>query len=84
MCNRLPRSLRYIVPYPIDEILELAAADPGVENLTNLELWQTVHLDEKGNSLNATRKRVGHMRLQEADVEDGMDVHAGGEVESEK
>ena len=84
ICNRLPRSFRYIVPDPIDEILDFAAADLGVENLMIFELRQTVHLDGKGDSLNAAKKRVGHMRLQEADVEDGMDVHAGGEIESER
>ena len=62
ICNRLLRSLIYVVPYPIDEILDLAAADPGVENLTNFELWQTVHLDGKGDSLDAARKRCASMK----------------------
>ena len=82
--NRLPRSLRCVVPYPIYQILDLSATDPGVQNLSNFELWQTVHLDGKGNALDAARKRVGHMWLQKADVEDWMDVHAGGKIKSER
>ena len=44
----------------------------------------TVHLDGKGNALNAARKRVGHMWLQKDDVEYWMDVHIGGEIEAER
>ena len=73
ICNRVPRSLRYVVPYPIYQILNFSTTDPGVENLANFKLRQSVHLDGKGNALNAARKRVGHMWLLEADVEDGMD-----------
>ena len=84
ICNRLPRSLRYVVSYPIYQILCFFATDPGVENLANFELGQSVHLDGKGNSLNAARKSVGHMWLEKADVEYGMDVHTRGEIESER
>ena len=84
ICNRLPTSLRYVVPYPIDQILYFSATDPGVENLANFELWKSVHLDGKGNALNAARKRVGHMWLQKADMEYWMDVHTGGEIETER
>ena len=83
ICNRLPRSIRNVVTDPIDEVLDLAAADLGVENLANFELRQTVHLDGKGNALNAAKKRVGHMGLQKADVEDWMDIHAGGKIDPE-
>ena len=82
--NRLPRSLRYAVPYPIYQILYLSTTDPGVENLANFKLRQSVHLDGEGSALKAARKRVGHMRLQKADVEDGMDVHTGGKIEPER
>ena len=67
--NRLPRSLRYVVPYPIYQILYFSTTDPGVEDLANFKLRQAVHLDRKGNALNAARKRVSHMWLQKADVE---------------
>ena len=43
-----------------------------------------VNLDGKGNALNAARKRVSHMWLQKADVEDGMDVHTGWKIEPER
>ena len=82
--NRLPRSLTYVIPYPIYQILYFPATDPGVENLANFELWQAIHLDGKGNTLNAATKRGGHMWLQEADVEYWMDVHTGGEIELER
>ena len=84
ICNRLPRSFTYIVPYPIYQILDLSATGPGVENLANFELWQPVHLDGKGNTLNAAKKRVGHMWLQKVDVEDWMDVHTGGKIKPER
>ena len=82
--NRWPRSFRYVVPYPIYQILYFATTDLGVENLANFKLRQFVHLDGKGNALNAAKKRVGHMWLQKADVEDGMDVHTGGKIEPER
>ena len=80
----LPRSFRYVVAYPIYQMLDFFATDPGVENFANFELWQTAHLDGKGNALNAARKRVGHMWLQKADAEDWMDVHTGGKIKPER
>ena len=84
ICNRLPRSLRYVVPYPIYQILYFSTTEPGVENLANFKLRQSVHLDGEGSGFKAARKRVGHMWLQKADVEDGMDVHTGGKIEPER
>ena len=84
ICNRLPRSLRYVVPYPIYQILYFSTTDPGVENLANFKLRQSVHLDGEGSALKAARKRVGHMWLEKVDVEDGMDVHSGWKIEPER
>ena len=82
--NKLPKSFSYVKPYPIYQIMYFFATDPGVEDLANFELWQAVHLDGNGNALNVARKRVGHMWLQKADVENWMDVHTGGLIKPER
>ena len=75
ICYRLPRLLRFVVTHPIDKISDLASKDLGAENLSDLELRKTVDVDGRGNVFDAAWERVGHMRLQEADVEDRVDVH---------
>ena len=72
---RLPRLLRFVVSHPIDKIPDLAAEDLGAENFSDLKLRKTVDVDGRGNLFDAAWERVGHMRLQKADVEDRVDVH---------
>lgn len=66
---------RLVVSHPIDKVVDLAPKDLGVQNLADLELRKAVHLDGRGNLLDSIGKRVRHMRFQEADVEDRMNVH---------
>ena len=80
ICHRLPRSFRNVISHPIDEILNLAPLDPGVENGPDLELGQAVHVERRRNGFDATRESIGHMWLQEADVEDRMDMHGRWET----
>ena len=82
--HRLPRSLRNIVPDPIDKVPDLPLEDLGVENFADLELREAIHVEGRGNFLDSAWERVRHMRLQEADVEDRMDVHGGGKIKSER
>ena len=84
ICHRLPRSLRNIVSHPIYKILNFAPSDPRVENVADFKLGQTVHLDGRRDLLDTAGERVGHMRLQEADVEDRMDMHGRRKIQAER
>ena len=72
---RLPRLLGFVVTHPIDKIPDLASEDLGAENFSDLELRKTVDVDGRGNLFDAAWERVGHMRLQKADMEDRVDEH---------
>jgi len=82
--SRLPRVLRRIVAHPIHQIVEFAAPKSGIEDRINLELRQPVHLDGQRDLHDATRERVRHMRLQEADMKYGMDVHRRRQLEAKR
>ena len=73
---------RLVVSYPIDKIEDLASEDLGGQNLADLELRKTVHLDGRGNFFYSVGKRVCHMGLQKADVEYKMNVHGGRKSEA--
>ena len=72
---RLPRSFRDIVAFPVDEILDPAPSDAGVQNLSNFKLWKTVHMEGSRGVHVAAREGIGNMGLQEDDVENRMDLH---------
>ena len=72
---RFPGSFRYVVAHPIDEVEQLVAPQFRIEYFANLELLQPVHLDGQGNLHDASSEFVFHMWLQQADVEDRMDLH---------
>ena len=82
--HRLPRSLRNIVPDPIDKVPDLPPQNLGVQNFADLELQEAIHVERRGDFLDSARERVCHMRLQEADVEDRVDVHGRGKIKSER
>ena len=84
ICSRLPRSVGNIVSDPIYEIQEFAPSDPRVQNGPNLKLWKPVHLDGVRSRLDASRDRIGYVRFEEADVEDRMDVHGCGKIQSKR
>ena len=50
---------------------------PGIQDLVHLKLRKTIHLGRKRGGHDAIRERVRHMRFQEADMENRMDVHGG-------
>ena len=74
--GRFPRTLRYIVPDPVDEVKNLAPHDLGVENFGHLIFWLAVHSDWRRRRHDTTRIGIGIVRLEKADVEDGMDGNA--------
>ena len=82
--HKLARSLRNVVPDPIDKVPDLPPEDLGVQNFADLELREAIHVERGGNLLDSARKRVRHMRFQEADMEDRMDVHGGRKIKSER
>ena len=61
--------LRVIVADPIHEVVQLAAPKLGVEDLVNLELGKPVHLTGQGRGHDTARERVGHVQLEEADMD---------------
>ena len=82
--HRLPRSLRNVVPDPIDKVPEIPLEDLGVQNFADLELREAIHVERGGGFLDSARERVRHMRLQEADMEDRMNVPGGRKIKSER
>ena len=46
--HRLPRSLRNVVPDPIDKVPDLPPEDLGVHNFADLELREAIHVEEGG------------------------------------
>ena len=71
----LPGSLGHVVAHPIDEVEQLAAPEFRIQYFANLELLQPVHLDGQGNLHDASAERIFDMWLQQADVEDRMNLH---------
>ena len=82
--HRLPRSLRNIVPDPIDKVPDLLPEDLGVQDFTDLKLREAIHVERGGNFLDSAKELVRHVRFQEADMEDKTNVHGGRKVESER
>ena len=82
--HRLPRPLRNIVPDPIDKVPDLPPEDLGVWNLADFELGEAIHVERGRNFLDSARERVRHVRFQEPDMEDRMDVHGGRKIKSER
>ena len=72
---RFPRSNIDIVTDPIHEVVQLPVPKFGVEDRLNLESRDAVHMDGQRGGHDAARERVGHVGLQEADVEYIMNLH---------
>ena len=78
--GRFPRSLRFIVPDPIDKIKDLAPHDLRVEDRGHLIFRRAVHNDRRRRRHDTTRECIGTVWLQEADVEDGMEFDGGRQL----
>ena len=70
-----PSALGLVVTHPIHQIVEFVASKFGVEDRMDLKLKKAVHLDRQGDLHDTTQEGVWHMQLQQADVEDWMDMH---------
>ena len=77
-----PRTLRFIVSDPIDEVKELAPHELGIQNCGHLMVRRAVHNDRRRRRHVTTWEYVGIMRLQEADVEDGMDFEGRRQLQA--
>ena len=82
--HRLPRAFRDIVPDPIEKVPDLPPEDLGVQDFADRELKEAIHVERGGNFLHAARERVRHMRFQEADMEDMMNMHGWRKIKSER
>ena len=72
--SRLPGEFIRVVTDPIHQILESAPGKAGVQNRRHLIFRLTIDVDGRGRWYLPTRKRVGHMWLEQRHVEDGMDL----------
>ena len=82
--HRLPRALKNIVLDPIDKVPDLPPEDLGAQDFADLELREAIHVERGGNFLDSARERVRHVRFQEADMEDRMNVYGGRKIKSER
>ena len=73
--SRMPRAVRDIVSNPAQKIMQLAAPKSRIEDRIDLELKHTVHVDGRRDLHDSIGGRVRHVWLQEADMENRMDVH---------
>ena len=81
--GRSPRSLIHVVTDPVDKIVQLPVPEPRIKDRLNLELGNTIHVERKSRSDDAAWKLVWNMGLQEADVENRMDVHRRWKIQME-
>ena len=70
-----PRSLIHVVTDPVDKIVQLPVPELRIKDRLNLELGNTIHVERRRRIDDAAWKLVWNMGLQEADVENRMDVH---------
>ena len=82
VAGRFPRSFIHVVTDPVDKIVQLPVPEPRIKDRLNLELGNTIHVERKSRSDDAAWKLVWNMGLQEADVENWMDVHGGRVIET--
>ena len=80
--GRFPRSVVYVVADPIHEVVQFPVPKFGVEDRLNFEFWDVVHMDGQRGGHDAARERVGHVGLQEADVEYIMNLHGRWKIQS--
>jgi hypothetical protein len=61
-----------LVACPLDEVFESVPPFARVENGGDLKFEVLVNLDGRRRGLATIRDRVGYIRFEESDVEDGM------------
>ena len=78
-----PRSLVDVVTDPVDKIVQLPVPELGVEDRLNLKLRDPIDVERWRCSYDAAWELVWNMGLQEADVENRMDLHGRWKIEME-
>lgn len=71
-----------VVGGPRDQGLDLTAAEAGVKHFFDILFLSMIGDAGRRRPLSVARKRVGVDRLEERDVEDGVDFHGCREVEA--
>jgi len=74
-CGRFPRLILRAVTLPIHQVLQLATEDARVEDSFDDKLFHAIASNHRGRErLNATRKSVRGVGIQQGDVENRMDI----------
>ena len=76
-----PSILRFIISFPFDKVLELVAEVLGAENFLHHIFFYVFDNYWWWRGLDATRDGIFDVRRKEGNMEDRMDLHAGGELE---
>ena len=69
ICSWLPRTVRNVVADPVHIILQLSTPETRVQNLMDLKLLHSIHLDCWRGVHDPIGERICHVGLQEANVE---------------
>ena len=83
MFGWFPRSTRDRPVLPVNEVLDLAVTDTGVQDCFDFEFFLAVDDDWWRRILDTARDIVGMEGLEKRDVEHGMDLHGRGKLEAE-
>ena len=75
----LPRTVKFVVAHPIDEVLEGAAPDPRIQDSLHLEFGNAIHFDRRRDVHDTSRESVGDMWFQETHMKNRMDFYGRGE-----
>jgi hypothetical protein len=67
----------------MDEVLELATVDAGIQDFFNLELLVVVDDNGRRRILSTTGDIIWANGLEERHMENWMDAHRGGKLETE-
>src|SRR5687767_5093957 len=80
---RFPRLAGERIVLPLDSILQLAAVDARIQDFFHLEFFMILDDNRRRWILNTVGDVVGTDGLEERHVENRMDPHRGGELETE-
>ena len=79
--RRFPSPLGDRPVFPVNEVLELATASARIQNFLGLEFLVVVDDNGRRRILHSAGNVVRAKRLEEADMEHGMDPHGAWELE---
>lgn len=83
MFGWFPRSTRDRPVLPVNEVLDLAVTDTGVQDCLDFEFFLAVDDDWWRGILDTAGDVVGMEGLEKRDVEHGVDLHGRGKLKAE-